>query len=256
MARIASIELTQEGPVRVKPVIIFDGEGLHHAMRRNVELAGFVTPTPIQMYCLPATNDGHNVIGVTQTGSGKTAADVVLILNKLTDSEYIVNQCTKNKSAVENETTSRAVLASQEILGNCGLFSELGLGKTMSINLEEPLLKLPRSTTSSGYGPYWTCWRNSLANYNSQGIVPLSRCSAPFMVSDERLLWHLRLAFAHQLAAAERCKVSHVLPDHTRCGKPDERAVSGLPAGLVQQGYNLCQKSTPRSVSSSNPQAP
>lgn len=196
---------------------------------------------------------------------------------------------------MENETTSRAVLASQEILGNCGLFSELGLGKTMSINLEEPLLKLPRSTTSSGYGPYWTCWRNPLANYNSHGIVPLSRCSVPFMVSDERLLWHLRLAFAHQLAAAERCKVSHVLPDHTRCGKPDERVVSGLPAGLVQQGYNLwfilhpqasrcpvppphpfppsfiffffffsiytylnfnSQKSTPRSVSSSNPRAP
>lgn len=69
MARIASIDLAQLGPVRVKPVIIFDGEGLHPAMRRNVELAGFVTPTPIQMYCLPATNDGHNVIGVTQTGT-------------------------------------------------------------------------------------------------------------------------------------------------------------------------------------------
>lgn len=131
------------------------------------------------------------------------------------------------------------MLASQEILGNCGLFPELGLGKTMIIDLEETLLKLPRSTSSSGYRPYWSCWRNHLANYNSHGIVPLSRCSVPFMVSDERLLWHLRLAFAHQLAAAERCKVSHVLPDHIRCGKPDERVVSGLPAGLVQQGYNL-----------------
>ena len=37
-------------------------------MLRNVELAGYEVPTPIQKYCLPAINMGHDVIGIAQTG--------------------------------------------------------------------------------------------------------------------------------------------------------------------------------------------
>ncbi len=46
----------------------FDLAGLHPAMRRNVELAGYKVPTPIQMYCLPAIHEGYDVIGIAQTG--------------------------------------------------------------------------------------------------------------------------------------------------------------------------------------------
>ena len=37
-------------------------------MRRNVQLAGYNIPTPIQMYCLPAIMQGHDVMGIAQTG--------------------------------------------------------------------------------------------------------------------------------------------------------------------------------------------
>ncbi|KAK4124996.1 DEAD-domain-containing protein [Parathielavia appendiculata] len=82
-SKIASIELYQEGPVRVDPIASFKDAGLHPAMLRNVELAGYSVPTPIQRYCLPAIHLGYDVIGIAQTGSGKTAAFLIPILNKL-----------------------------------------------------------------------------------------------------------------------------------------------------------------------------
>ncbi|KAK0717099.1 P-loop containing nucleoside triphosphate hydrolase protein [Lasiosphaeria miniovina] len=82
-SKIASIELYQEGPVRVKPISKFEDAGLHPVMLRNVELSGYKIPTPIQRYCIPAINMGYDVIAVAQTGSGKTAAYLIPILNKL-----------------------------------------------------------------------------------------------------------------------------------------------------------------------------
>jgi ATP-dependent RNA helicase DDX3X len=82
-SKIAEIEIVQEGPVRIEPATKFANAGLHPAMLRNVELAGYDVPTPIQMYCLPAIRAGHDVIGIAQTGSGKTGAYLIPILNKL-----------------------------------------------------------------------------------------------------------------------------------------------------------------------------
>lgn len=81
--RIAKIALFQEGPARVEPIATFKDAGLHPAMLKNVELAGYEAPTPIQRYCLSAIHMGYDVIGVAQTGSGKTAAYLIPILNKL-----------------------------------------------------------------------------------------------------------------------------------------------------------------------------
>lgn len=37
-------------------------------MLKNVQMAGFKTPTPIQRYCIPAIGMGHDVIAIAQTG--------------------------------------------------------------------------------------------------------------------------------------------------------------------------------------------
>ena len=41
---------------------------------------GLRRPTAVQAACIPATLDGRNVLGVSQTGSGKTAAFAIPIL--------------------------------------------------------------------------------------------------------------------------------------------------------------------------------
>lgn len=66
--RLTEIKVFQEGETRISPFYDFDKAGLHPVMRRNVDLAGYKVPTPIQMYCLPAVIHGHDVMGIAQTG--------------------------------------------------------------------------------------------------------------------------------------------------------------------------------------------
>ena len=48
----------------------------------------FDTCTPVQEKCIPEILDGHDVLGVAQTGTGKTAAYLLPVLSKLDDGGY------------------------------------------------------------------------------------------------------------------------------------------------------------------------
>ncbi|HEY2139315.1 MAG TPA: DEAD/DEAH box helicase, partial [Chthoniobacterales bacterium] len=48
-----------------------------------VQDAGYTEPTPIQLAAIPHILAGHDLIGIAQTGTGKTAAFVLPILTKL-----------------------------------------------------------------------------------------------------------------------------------------------------------------------------
>src|SRR5881398_3802095 len=52
--------------------------------------AGYTEPTPIQIAAIPFILAGHDVIGIAQTGTGKTAAFVLPILMKLAESRQTV----------------------------------------------------------------------------------------------------------------------------------------------------------------------
>ncbi|MEJ2210191.1 MAG: DEAD/DEAH box helicase [Anaerolineae bacterium] len=52
-------------------------------IRAGIKAAGYSKPTPIQQQALPAVLKGHDVLGVAQTGTGKTAAFVLPILQRL-----------------------------------------------------------------------------------------------------------------------------------------------------------------------------
>src|SRR3954466_7946476 len=45
--------------------------------------AGYTEPTPIQVAAVPPIIAGHDLIGIAQTGTGKTAAFTLPILTKL-----------------------------------------------------------------------------------------------------------------------------------------------------------------------------
>ncbi len=49
----------------------------------GVKSAGYVKPTPIQTEAIPKALQGHDVMGLAQTGTGKTAAFVLPILERL-----------------------------------------------------------------------------------------------------------------------------------------------------------------------------
>ncbi len=49
----------------------------------RIEAAGYVTPTPIQTRAIPQVLAGRDVLGLAQTGTGKTAAFILPILQRL-----------------------------------------------------------------------------------------------------------------------------------------------------------------------------
>ncbi len=55
----------------------------HPAVAAGVTAAGFTVPTPIQKQAMPAVMAGKDVMGLAQTGTGKTAAFALPILNRL-----------------------------------------------------------------------------------------------------------------------------------------------------------------------------
>jgi len=61
----------------------FDAFRLHSTLVRGLEAAGFSEPRPIQVETIPACLDGQDVMGLAQTGTGKTAAFALPILQRL-----------------------------------------------------------------------------------------------------------------------------------------------------------------------------
>ncbi len=63
--------------------ICFENFALHPTLLQGLEEAGFIRCTPIQAMTLPLTLAGKDVAGQAQTGTGKTAAFLVALYNRL-----------------------------------------------------------------------------------------------------------------------------------------------------------------------------
>ncbi|MCK5798317.1 MAG: DEAD/DEAH box helicase, partial [Deltaproteobacteria bacterium] len=63
----------------------FDSFDLAPQLLRAIKSAGFTTPRPIQRDAMPAVLDGRDVLGLAQTGTGKTAAFALPILQGILD---------------------------------------------------------------------------------------------------------------------------------------------------------------------------
>ena len=61
----------------------FNTFNFHPRIMAGVKAAGFVTPTPIQAQAIPPVLRGEDVMGLAQTGTGKTAVFVLPILERL-----------------------------------------------------------------------------------------------------------------------------------------------------------------------------
>ncbi|MGE5507858.1 MAG: DEAD/DEAH box helicase [Chitinophagales bacterium] len=62
---------------------MFDNLNLSETLLRNVSRLGYATPTPIQAATIPPALFGRDVIGTAETGSGKTAAFLLPLLQHL-----------------------------------------------------------------------------------------------------------------------------------------------------------------------------
>ncbi len=61
----------------------FEEFGFSDVLLEALDYMGFQKATPIQEQAIPQINDGHDMLASAQTGTGKTAAFILPILNKL-----------------------------------------------------------------------------------------------------------------------------------------------------------------------------
>jgi len=69
--------------LKKRNILNFEQFNLDSRLMVGIQKAGYETATPIQEAAIPAALRGRDIIGTAQTGTGKTAAFVLPILNKL-----------------------------------------------------------------------------------------------------------------------------------------------------------------------------
>ena len=67
----------------------FDRLGLRPELLRAVADEGYTEPTPVQAEAIPFVLEGRDVLAGAQTGTGKTAAFVLPILQRLRDTRPV-----------------------------------------------------------------------------------------------------------------------------------------------------------------------
>ncbi|MBY7785451.1 DEAD/DEAH box helicase [Vibrio fluvialis] len=90
-------------------VIQFSDLALNSAILSALNEMGFVSPTPIQAAAIPLLLEGRDALGKAQTGTGKTAAFSLPLLNKLDLSQY------KPQAIVMAPTRELAIQVAAEI---------------------------------------------------------------------------------------------------------------------------------------------
>lgn len=71
-------KVTEEYVSKVK----FSEFNLVEKIKRNIEEHGYTTPTAIQEQTIPQIIEGRDIIGIANTGTGKTAAFLISLINK------------------------------------------------------------------------------------------------------------------------------------------------------------------------------
>lgn len=82
--RFDRIEVDIKG-ADIKPIDTFADFITSEVLLKNIQKAGYKKMTPIQRYTIPALAQGYDLVGCAQTGSGKTAAFLLPVL------QYILN---------------------------------------------------------------------------------------------------------------------------------------------------------------------
>jgi len=108
----------------------FETFNFHPSVMAGVHALGYSEPTPIQLQAIPPIMQGRDVIGLAQTGTGKTAAFVLPILQRLRQSPQgrvlalIISptrELAEQTCEVINELGSKTGLQSVAIYGGVGM---------------------------------------------------------------------------------------------------------------------------------------
>jgi len=115
--------------------------GLSEPLLRAVTQEGYTQATPIQAQAIPAVLEGHDVIGIAQTGTGKTAAFALPILDRLQKALAESKSGPKQIRVLVLASTRELALQIHESFSNYGAFASVrvatiygGVGQQPQVN--------------------------------------------------------------------------------------------------------------------------
>lgn len=115
----------------------FSDFNIHEGLKRNIVNKNYDTPTPIQDESIPQIINGHDIIGIANTGTGKTAAFLIPLINKV-----LKNQ--GEKVLIVAPTRELAVQIQDEFYGftkGLSIYSVLVIGGVSSFHQKRDLRK-------------------------------------------------------------------------------------------------------------------
>ncbi len=87
VARFINKAVVTEEVVEFIPQHAFVDFDLHPKIQKNISKKGYVTPTPIQDHAIPHVLKGVDVVGIANTGTGKTAAFLLPLIHKVIENQ-------------------------------------------------------------------------------------------------------------------------------------------------------------------------
>ena len=103
----------------------FSDLGLSDKVVAAVAAAGYSTPTPIQAQAIPHVMQGRDVLGIAQTGTGKTAAFVLPMITKL---QHGPRRARMPRTLILEPTRELAAQVAEQ-------FTKYGIGQKLSVAL-------------------------------------------------------------------------------------------------------------------------
>ncbi len=91
----------------------FNDFGFAPSLMEGIEAMGYETPTPIQQQAMPAILEGRDIIGSAQTGTGKTAAFLLPVIQHIIASE----KANKTRALIIVPTRELAMQIDQQMEG-------------------------------------------------------------------------------------------------------------------------------------------
>jgi len=122
------------------PMHTFADFSLHNLLQTNLTAKGYITPSPIQDQAIPVALSGKDIIGIASTGTGKTAAFALPMLNQL----LTVRDSSALIIAPTRELAQQIEVECQELAKGSNLFGALLIGGSSMGQQLRALQRRPR----------------------------------------------------------------------------------------------------------------
>jgi ATP-dependent RNA helicase RhlE len=162
-------------------MMTFNALGLSETTLQGILAAGYTTPTPIQAQAIPLVRAGRDLIGCAQTGTGKTAAFVLPLLDRLAADRR--HHGVRAVRALVVTPTRELASQVEEAIRTYGAFTRLhSLAIFGGVGIQPQLQKLRRGVDVVVATP------GRLLDHLSRGSIDLSRIEVLVLDEADRML--------------------------------------------------------------------